>query len=68
MSKRRLYEVFNMTTGRWEAHMIDEEMFFSDMRELNKEQEILDAEIKIINKILEQQLNKKEGLYNESRD
>ena len=68
MSNRRLYEVFNMTTGRWEAHMIDEEMFFSDMRELNKEQEILDAEIKIINKILEQQLNKKEGLYNESRD
>ena len=68
MSKRRLYEVFNMITGRWEAHMIDEEMFFSDMRELNKEQEILDAEIKIINKILEQQLNKKEGLYNESRD
>jgi len=68
MSKRRLYEVFNMITGRWEAHMIDEEMFFSDMRELNKEREILDAEIKIINKILEQQLNKKEGLYNESRD
>tara|TARA_R100000687_G_C6315860_1_gene102656 strand:+ start:280 stop:453 length:174 start_codon:yes stop_codon:yes gene_type:complete len=57
-----------MITGRWEAHMIDEEMFFSDMRELNKEREILDAEIKIINKILEQQLNKKEGLYNESRD
>ena len=53
MGKRRLYEVFNMITGRWEAHMIDEEMFFSDMRKLDKEREILDAEIKIINKILE---------------
>jgi len=68
MGKRRLYEVFNMITGRWEAHMIDEEMFFSDMRKLDKEREILDAEIKIINKILEQQLNNITDSYNESRD
>ena len=68
MGKRRVYEVFNMVTGKWEAHIIDEGTFFSDMRKLDNEREVLDAEIKIINKILEQQLNKKEGSYNESRD
>jgi DNA-binding HxlR family transcriptional regulator len=68
MSKRKIYEVFNMITGRWEAHIIDEDVFFSDMRKLDNEREVLDAEIKIINKILEQQLNQKTESYNESRD
>jgi len=48
--------------------MIDEDVFFSDMRKLDNEREVLDAEIKIINKILEQQLNNKTESYNESRD
>ena len=68
MSKRKIYEVFNMITGRWEAHMIDEDVFFSDMRKLDNEREVLDAEIKIINKILEQQLNDKAHFSNESMD
>ena len=68
MSKRKVYEVFNMITGRWEAHMIDEDVFFSDMRKLDNEREVLDAEIKIINKILEQQLNDKAHFSNESMD
>jgi len=68
MSKRKIYEVFNMNTGKWEAHMIDEDVFFSDMRKLDNEREVLDAEIKIINKILEQQLNDKAHFSNESMD
>ena len=68
MAKRKVYEVFNMVTGKWEAHIIDEAVFFSDMRKLDNEREVLDAEIKIINKILEQQLNQKTESYNESRD
>ena len=68
MAKRKVYEVFNMVTGKWEAHIIDEDVFLSDMRKLDNEREVLDAEIKIINKILEQQLNQKTESYNESRD
>jgi|TARA_R110000824_G_scaffold255098_1_gene444061 hypothetical protein len=68
MGKRRLYEVFNIATGSWEPHTIDEEVFFADMREIDKEREMLDAEIKIINKIIEQQLNSKTQTNRESRD
>jgi hypothetical protein len=68
MGKRRLFEVFNISTGMWESHMIDEDSFYADMKQLNKESEALDAEIQIINKILEQQLNKRPHPSIESRD
>jgi len=68
MGKRRIFEVFNMSTGMWESHMIDEESFYADMKQLNEESQVLDAEIKIINKIIEQQLNGKVPQTIESRD
>ena len=68
MGKRRIFEVFNMSTGMWESHMIDEESFHEGMKQLNEESQMLDAEIQIINKIIEQQLNKRPPQQVESRD
>ena len=48
--------------------MIDEDKFHNGMKKLNEESQVLDAEIKIINKIIEQQLNKKPSQLIESRD
>ena len=48
--------------------MIDEDKFHDGMKQLNEESQVLDAEIKIINKIIEQQLNKKPSQLIESRD
>tara|TARA_Y100000310_G_scaffold286573_1_gene310890 strand:+ start:246 stop:452 length:207 start_codon:yes stop_codon:yes gene_type:complete len=68
MGKRRIFEVFNISTGMWESHMIDEDSFHDGMKKLNEESQVLDAEIKIINKIIEQQLNKRPPQTIESRD
>ena len=68
MGKRRIFEVFNMSTGMWESHMIDEDSFHDGMKQLNEESQVLDAEIKIINKIIEQQLNRRTPQTIESRD
>ena len=48
--------------------MLDEDSFHADMKQLNKESQVLDAEIKIINRIIEQQLNKEPPQTIESRD
>ena len=48
--------------------MLDEDSFHDGMKQLNEEAQMLDAEIKIINKILEQQLNKRPPQAIESRD
>ena len=48
--------------------MVDEDSFHDGMKKLNEESQVLDAEIKIINKIIEQQLNKRPLQTIESRD
>ena len=68
MGKRRIFEVFNISTGMWESHMVDEDSFHDGMKQLNEESQVLDAEIKIINKIIEQQLNRRTPQTIESRD
>jgi hypothetical protein len=68
MGKRRIFEVFNISTGLWESHLLDEDSFHADMKQLNKESQVLDAEIQIINRIIEQKLNKREPQSIESRD
>ena len=68
MGKRRIFEVFNISTGMWESHMLDEDTFHADMKQLNEESQVLDAEIQIINRIIEQKLNKREPQSIESRD
>jgi len=52
----------------WESHMLDEDSFHDGMKQLNEESQMLDAEIKIINKIIEQQLNKRPPQPVESMD
>ena len=68
MGKRRIFEVFNISTGMWESHLLDEDSFHDGMKKLNEESQALDAELKIISKIIEQQLNKKPLETVESRD
>ena len=48
--------------------MLDEDSFHDGMKQLNEESQMLDAEIKIINKIIEQQLNKRPPQPVESMD
>ena len=52
----------------WESHLLDEDSFHDGMKKLNEESQALDAELKIISKIIEQQLNKKPLETVESRD
>jgi hypothetical protein len=68
MGKRRIFEVFNISTGMWESHLLDEDSFHDEMKQLNEEAQVLDAEIKIINRIIEQQLNERPLQNIESRD
>ena len=51
MGKRRIFEVFNIRTGMWESHLLDEDSFHDGMKKLNEESQALDAELKIISKI-----------------
>ena len=57
MGKKAIYDVFNAITGRWEQRMMSEEEFVHDMRKLDRESEILDAELEVVNRIIEQHLN-----------
>ena len=57
MGKKAIYDVFNAITGRWEQRMMDEEEFVHDMRKLDKEMDVLDAELEVVNRIIEQHLN-----------
>ena len=57
MEKKVIYEKFNALTGKWEEDLITETEWLNSMRELADEKEILDAELEIVNKIIEQHLN-----------
>ena len=46
--------------------MMDEEEFVHDMRKLDKEMDVLDAELEVVNRIIEQHLNMPEVI--ESKD
>jgi|TARA_R110002020_G_scaffold102867_4_gene241153 hypothetical protein len=66
VGKKAIYDVFNAITGRWEQRMMDEEEFVHDMRKLDKEMDVLDAELEVVNRIIEQHLNMPEVI--ESKD
>ena len=57
MEKKVIYEKFNALTGKWEENLTTETEWLNSMRELADEKEILDAELEIVNKIIEQHLN-----------
>jgi len=57
MEKKVIYERFNSITGRWEEGITTESDWLSEMKELDNEKELLDAELEIVNKIIEQHLN-----------
>jgi hypothetical protein len=57
MEKKVIYERFNAITGRWEEGITTESDWLSEMKELDNEKELLDAELEIVNKIIEQHLN-----------
>jgi len=66
VGKKAIYDVFNAITGRWEQRIMDEEEFVHDMRKLDKEMDVLDAELEVVNRIIEQHLNMPEVI--ESKD
>ena len=70
MEKKVIYEKFNAHTGKWEKDLMTESEWLSDMKELSNEKDILDAELEIVNKIIEQHLNDPTGISRlvESKD
>lgn len=70
MGKKVIYECFNALTGKWEKRIITEGEWLAEMSELDNEKEVLDAELEVINKIIEQHLNDpmNENKLEESRD
>jgi len=66
VGKKAIYDVFNAITGRWEQRIMDEEEFVHDMRKLDKEMDVLDAELEVVSRIIEQHLNMPEVI--ESKD
>jgi hypothetical protein len=70
MEKKVIYEKFNAITGKWEENLTTETEWLNSMRELADEKEILDAELEIVNKIIEQHLNDPLGISKlvESKD
>ena len=57
MGKKVIYERFDALTGKWEERSTTEAEWLSDIKVLDNEKEILDAELEIVNKIIEQHLN-----------
>ena len=57
MEKKVIYEKFNSLTGKWEKDLTTEAEWLNSMKVLDDEKEILDAELEIVNKIIEQHLN-----------
>lgn len=53
-SKKRDYEVFNMITGTWEKSTMTEADYQRLMDRMDTDAEELEAEFKIISKIIEQ--------------
>jgi len=57
MPKKLTYDIFNGDTGSWEEKRVDEDEYLEEMSKLDVEKEILDAELDVINTIIEQYLN-----------
>ncbi len=57
MSKKLTYDIFNGDTGSWEEKRVNEDEYLEEMSKLDVEKEILDAELDVINTIIEQYLN-----------
>ena len=66
MPKKLTYDIFNGDTGSWEEKRVNEDEYLEEMSKLDVEKEILDAELHVINTIIEQYLNDPETW--ESRD
>tara|TARA_R110000787_G_scaffold32181_7_gene85072 strand:- start:964 stop:1176 length:213 start_codon:yes stop_codon:yes gene_type:complete len=57
MGKEVIYERFNMLTGKWEEDLTTDSEWLTEMQELDQERDVIDAELQIVNKIIEQHLN-----------
>ena len=57
MSKKLTYDIFNGISGSWEEKLVSEDDYLDEMRRLDEEKEILDAELDVVNAIIEQYLN-----------
>jgi len=57
MPKKLTYDIFNGINGSWEEKCVSEDEYLEEMSKLDVEKEILDAELDVINTIIEQYLN-----------
>jgi hypothetical protein len=60
--KKRIYEVFNVATGKWEESSMTDAEYQEILNRVNMSTEELEAEYEIITRIIEQ----KHGLRNKS--
>ena len=60
--KKRIYEVFNIATGKWEESSMTDAEYQEILNRVNMSTEELEAEYEIITRIIEQ----KHGLRNKS--
>jgi len=60
--KKRIYEVFNVATGKWEESSMTDAEYQRILDRVNMSTEELEAEYEIITRIIEQ----KHGLHNKS--
>ena len=63
MKPKRIYEIFNLFTGEWEPKEMTEGEFRKMQEKMEDQSDILDAEYKIITKIISQNM----GLYDVSK-
>jgi|TARA_R110000824_G_scaffold395554_1_gene596291 hypothetical protein len=64
---KKEYEVFNMNTGHWEKKVMTEQQYNKMVEESEHITDSINAEYKIISKIIEQNLNISQS-SNESMD
>ena len=57
IARRHTQLFFNGISGAWEEKIVSEDDYLDEMRKLDTEQEVLDAELQVINRIIEQYLN-----------
>tara|TARA_B100000902_G_C26624095_1_gene581196 strand:+ start:25 stop:222 length:198 start_codon:yes stop_codon:yes gene_type:complete len=57
---KRIYEIFNMQSGKWESQEMTEAEFNTMQAKMDMQSDMLEAEYEIITKIISQKLHSNE--------
>tara|TARA_R100001443_G_scaffold12387_3_gene21993 strand:- start:4692 stop:4895 length:204 start_codon:yes stop_codon:yes gene_type:complete len=61
MKTKRIYEIFNMSTGKWEPTEMTEDEYIDMQCKMDTQSDLLEAEYEIITKIITQQMGSDES-------